>query len=182
MSRFPRGEMYINKGVKIGKGCRIWGKIDTKYPKVSIGNNVILGDESRILTHCPIRGVNTKKMPIKIGNNVWIGFRCIILPGTIIEDRVLIGAGSIVSDIVKSDSIYAGNPAKFIRKRDKCEIVRTYLLVTQDLVVSVPTHKPKWNITKKQLMLLFNLSEDDYTDDYEKLKDSKYCYEVLKGE
>lgn len=179
MSRFPRGEQYVLKGVKIGKNCRIWGKIDTKYPKVSIGDNVVLGDESRILTHCPIRGVNAKKMPIKIGNNVWMGFRCVILPGSQIGDRVLVGALSLVSGKLKSDSIYAGNPAKFIRKRDKEEIVRTYLLMKQGLVISVPTHEPKWDITKQELMELFNLKEEEFTEECEKLLDRNHCYEVL---
>lgn len=179
---FPRGDKYLSKGVKIGKNCRIWGIIDTKYPKVTIGDNVVLGGESRILTHCPIRGIDANKMPIKIGNNVWIGFRCIILPGTTIKNRALVGAGSVVSGVLKSDSIYVGNPARFVRERNKCEIVRTYLLTVQNMVVSVPNIDPKWDITKKQIINLFDLQESDYTEEYEKLLDRNHCYEVLLNE
>ena len=50
-----------------------------------------------------------------IGNHVSIGSNATILPVTI-ADNVVIGAGSVVTkDIIKS-GIYAGNPAKFLRK------------------------------------------------------------------
>lgn len=51
---------------------------------------------------------------IKIGNNVFIGYGAIILPGTIIEDNVIVGAGSITRGKLKSNSVYAGVPVKFI--------------------------------------------------------------------
>jgi carbonic anhydrase/acetyltransferase-like protein (isoleucine patch superfamily) len=121
-------------------------------------------------------------MPVRIGNNVWIGFRCIILPGATIENRVLIGAGSVVSGVLKSDSIYAGDPAKFIRNRQKCEIVRTYLLVIQNLVVSVPNIKPKWNIIKEEIIKLFDLNNEQYIYEYDSLRNENYCYEVLLNE
>jgi len=179
MSKIPRGEKYFGSGIKIGKGCRIWGVIDTKHTDVIIGDNVVLGGESRIITHCPIKGVNSNKMSIKISDNVWIGFRCIILPGTYICQRTIVGAGSVVTGKLESDSIYAGNPAIFIRKRNRCEIVRTYLLVTQNLVVSIPNIKPKWNISKDEIIKLFGISKNEYTEEYEKLRNQTYCYEVL---
>ena len=49
---------------------------------------------------------------IEIGNNVWIGAGVIILPGAIIEDDVVIGAGSIVTGLLKSNQLYIGNPAQ----------------------------------------------------------------------
>lgn len=49
-----------------------------------------------------------------IGNNVFIGMRSIILQGANIGDNVIIGAGSVVSGKVESNSVYAGNPAKKI--------------------------------------------------------------------
>lgn len=177
--RIPRGDHYRSKGVKIGNKCRIWGVIDTKYPDVVIGDNVVLGGESRILTHCPIKGINADKMSIRILDNVWIGFRCIILPGTYIGPRTIVGAGSVVSGRLNSDSIYTGNPAKFIKKRNKCEIVRTYLLVTQNLVVSTPKVKPNWNISKKEIIKLFDLQKGEYDESYANLRDQNYCYEVL---
>lgn len=49
---------------------------------------------------------------------MWIGYNAIILPGcTNIGDGAVIGAGSIVTRDVPSYEIYAGNPARFVKKR-----------------------------------------------------------------
>lgn len=51
---------------------------------------------------------------IYIGNNVFIGMRSIVLPGSVIGDNVVIGAGSIVRGRLESGFVYAGNPVKKI--------------------------------------------------------------------
>lgn len=56
-----------------------------------------------------------KMSPIKIGKNVWIGANCVILPGVEIGDNTIIGAGSIVTKNIPSDSIAVGNPCKVIK-------------------------------------------------------------------
>jgi len=53
--------------------------------------------------------------PIIIGNDVWIGGSSVICPGVTIGDRVVIGAGSIVTKSFPSDVVIAGNPARVIR-------------------------------------------------------------------
>lgn len=53
---------------------------------------------------------------IQIGNKVWIGMQTIILKGANIPDGCIIGARStITNSIMKSNSIYAGSPAKLIK-------------------------------------------------------------------
>jgi UDP-3-O-[3-hydroxymyristoyl] glucosamine N-acyltransferase len=54
-------DKYLKCGIKIGQKCRIWGTIDNKYNDVVIGDNVVLGGESRIVTYCSIKGMNPKK-------------------------------------------------------------------------------------------------------------------------
>ena len=56
--------------------------------------------------------------PVTIGNDVWIGGKSVICPGITIEDRSVIGAGSVVTKDVPSGVVVAGNPAKVIRKID----------------------------------------------------------------
>ena len=59
-------------------------------------------------------------LPVNIAKNVWIG-RSIILKGSEIGENSIIGAGSVVSGKVPANVVYAGNPAKEIRKLDKEE-------------------------------------------------------------
>lgn len=52
-----------------------------------------------------------------IGNDVWIGSKCLIKGGVRIGDGAVIGMGSVVTHDVPPYEIWAGNPAKCIKKR-----------------------------------------------------------------
>ena len=54
--------------------------------------------------------------PITIGQDCWLGGNVIVLPGVTIGDRVVVGAGSVVTRDIPSDSLAVGNPARVIRK------------------------------------------------------------------
>lgn len=55
-------------------------------------------------------------LPIKVGNNVWIGGGVNVMPGVTIGDNVVIGAGSVVTKDIKSNSVAVGSPCKVIKK------------------------------------------------------------------
>lgn len=57
-----------------------------------------------------------KSAPVIIEENVFIGAHCTILKGVTIGKNSIIGAGSVVTKSVPANEIWAGNPAKFIRK------------------------------------------------------------------
>lgn len=50
-----------------------------------------------------------------IGSDVWIGAKVMILAGITVEDRSIIGASSVVTKNVQSNTIVVGNPAKVIK-------------------------------------------------------------------
>ena len=52
-----------------------------------------------------------------VGNDVWIGENSIIKAGVTIGNGAVIGTGSVVTKNVGAYEIWAGNPAKLIRKR-----------------------------------------------------------------
>jgi len=92
---------------------------------IQIGDNTIIGANSFIWDHDfheldYIARLNKsgdiKTLPVMIGNNVFIGEGCRILKGVTIGDRSIIGTGSIVTKNIPSDEIWAGNPARFVKK------------------------------------------------------------------
>ena len=61
-----------------------------------------------------------------IGNDVWIGNRVMVKAGVVIEDGAVIGMGSVVTKDIGPYEIWAGNPAKLIRKRFPDETIEIF--------------------------------------------------------
>ena len=57
--------------------------------------------------------------PVIINRFVQIGAGCIILPNVIINEGVVVGSMSLIKRSLKEWSVYAGIPAKYIKKRSK---------------------------------------------------------------
>jgi acetyltransferase-like isoleucine patch superfamily enzyme len=54
--------------------------------------------------------------PVVIEDDVWIGGNSIILKGVHIGRAAVVGAGSVVTCDIPEGTVWAGNPAKFIKK------------------------------------------------------------------
>jgi phosphonate metabolism protein (transferase hexapeptide repeat family) len=59
---------------------------------------------------------------VEIGHDTWIGHGAIVLPGRRVGTGSVIGAGAVVTKDVPEFEIWAGNPAKLIRRRFSVEI------------------------------------------------------------
>ena len=94
-----------------------------------------------------------KPLPVTIAKNVWIGERSIILKGTEIGENSIIGAGSVVSGKVPANVIYAGNPAKEIRKLDKEEFKTRESLFTESSTYLLDLLSIEENILKPNSFL-----------------------------
>ncbi len=113
-------------GVRIGEGCRIYIRHWGSEPfLITVGDRVTIASGTRIITHDGStwlvrdeRGRRYKYAPVTIGSDVFIGINCIILPGVTIGDRVIIGAGSIVTKSIPSNSVAAGSPARTLGTYD----------------------------------------------------------------
>jgi len=69
----------------------------------------------------------TKRTHIK--NDVWIGSNCLIKSGVIIDNGAIIGMGSVVTKDVGAYEIWAGNPAKKIKKRFNDDTIEKLLTI-----------------------------------------------------
>lgn len=67
--------------------------------------------------------------PIAIGSDVWIGSGCLIRSGVNIGDGAVVGMGSVLTKDVGPYEIWAGNPARFIRKRFSDEIITEFMRI-----------------------------------------------------
>jgi len=108
----------IQKGVKIGKNCKIQSHAFI-CDLVNIGDNCFISHGAMFINDLfasggPSGGDVTKWKSTEIGNHVSIGTNSTILPIKIC-DNVVIGAGSVVTRDINEPGIYAGNPAKKIR-------------------------------------------------------------------
>ena len=84
-----------------------------KYLKI---NNCLQGN-SIGQDKCSFRILKNKiSAPVSIGDDVFIGTQVMILKGVNIGERSIIGARSLVVKDVPEGEIWAGNPARFIRK------------------------------------------------------------------
>lgn len=115
--------------VTMGKDCTVW------FNAVVRGdvNSIIMGDRVNIQDGAAIHCTYQKTKTI-IGNNVSIAHNAVV-HGCTIEDKVLVGMGAIIMDgavigsesiiaagaiitqntVVPPRTIYAGNPAKFLK-------------------------------------------------------------------
>lgn len=93
---------------------------------VIIGDNFHSGVDDMILTSNHNYDYGTRipyddmviSKDMVIGDNCWCGSRVILLPGTVLEEGVIIQAGSVVHGRIPRCAIIGGNPAKIIKYRD----------------------------------------------------------------
>tara|TARA_A200000113_G_C8815551_1_gene338699 strand:+ start:91 stop:555 length:465 start_codon:yes stop_codon:yes gene_type:complete len=109
----------IQKKVKIGINTKVQSHTFI-CELVEIGNNCFIGHGVMFINDLfsegrPAGGNKELWRTTKISNNVSIGSNATILPVKITQGSV-IGAGSVVTKDIEIKGIYAGNPAKLIRK------------------------------------------------------------------
>ncbi len=98
--RDGRGDITIEDNVLIGSNVHIY-----------VSNHAYSDPTIDIIDqgHEPPR-------PVVIKKGAWIGAGAIILPGVTIGERCVIGAGSVVTRSVPGGAVYAGVPAKLIKR------------------------------------------------------------------
>jgi maltose O-acetyltransferase len=117
----------IGKNVSFGKNITIF-----KTATVEIGDYTMIA--CNVTIHTSTHDYDSHPMskyridrPIKIGKHTWIGIGAILLPGVIIGDYAVVGAGSVVTSHVPKGAIVVGIPAKIIKKRNLEKIKETVI-------------------------------------------------------
>ena len=107
--------IQIGKNVFINHACSF-----LDLGGITIEDNVLIGPKVNLITeNHPIDPNNRKSLfckPIIIKKNAWIGAASTILPGVTIGENAVIAAGSVVTKNVPKNTMFAGIPAKLIKK------------------------------------------------------------------
>ena len=108
----------IQKNAKIGKNTRIQSH-SFICSNVKIGNNCFIGHGVNFINDKFLKkkiiNKSNKFLKTVVEDNVLIGSNSTIMPIKI-EERSVIGAGSVVTKNCKKNKVYVGNPAKIIKK------------------------------------------------------------------
>lgn len=128
LSSFVIGCSKISIGdrVIIRANTMLFGESSSLDTSIEIEDDVLIGsgvhiyiNNHKYLEDKPIISQGyfpDQKVIIKRGS--WVGANSIILPGVVIGENSVVGAGSIVTKSIPPRSVFAGNPAKIIRKLD----------------------------------------------------------------
>ena len=110
--------LYRRTGMKVGRDVSfgLASMVDIFFPQlITIGENCVIGYNSTILCHeFLIHEYRTGE--VIIGRDVMIGANSTILPGVIIGDGAVVGAGALVNRDVPCGAMVAGVPAQVIKK------------------------------------------------------------------
>lgn len=98
-------------------GERCW--IDN-LTTVRLGNNVCISQGAYLCTgnhdwSDPNFGLMIS--PIQLNDGSWVGAKSLLGPATVLGQCAVISAGSVITGIIPDYEIYAGNPAKFVKRR-----------------------------------------------------------------
>jgi len=108
--------VVIGRHTQIGRGCRI-------QPCVAMADGTVIGDYTFIgsnvsLADCRYPNLRDKAQeqhhPVRLGSDVVVGCNAILLPGVVVHDGAVIGAGAVVTHDIPAGATVAGNPAKRI--------------------------------------------------------------------
>lgn len=122
--------------VTLGEGCSVWFNaiIRGDVNSIRIGNRVNIQDGA--VVHCTYEKASTNiGNNVSIGHNaivhgcelkdnVLIGMGAIVMDNAIIRENVIIAAGAVVLESTDTESgwIYAGTPAKKVKKMEEAQI------------------------------------------------------------
>ena len=130
-------------GAKLGRnchiypGCRIWapwnlrcedgaaiadGAVIYNAAVVHLGVHAIVSQQAYLCTATHDIDDPAFPMissPISIGRYAWVCARACVLPGVTVHDGAVLGLGAVAGRSLEAWQVYAGNPARRIRQRER---------------------------------------------------------------
>lgn len=103
-------DVKIGNNVTIKSGVQVWDGVEIE-DNVFIGPNVTFTND--LFPRSKVRPAEYARTVIKRGAS--IGANSTILAGHTIGENAMVGAGSVVTKDIPANTVYCGNPARFVR-------------------------------------------------------------------
>lgn len=113
--------LLVGESLKIGSRCNISNRtfIECSFSPIIIEDEVTIGASAMVSSHDgsykQTHGLEMKAAPISIRRKAFIGNNAIVLPGIEIGEKVIVGAGAVVTKNVPQNSVVGGVPAVTIK-------------------------------------------------------------------
>jgi acetyltransferase-like isoleucine patch superfamily enzyme len=116
----------LGREVHVGERCCLWAGDSTG--RITLGDNALLGPEVFVTASnydvqagSPVMYQDKLEADVVIGAGCWLGVRVIVLPGVVLGDGAVVGAGSVVTKSLPANCIAVGVPAKVVGYRPGSE-------------------------------------------------------------
>lgn len=126
----------IGKGCRLSPSCRVWAPWNLEMgilsalgdgvdcysvDKIRIGSKVAVSQ--RVFLCTATHDISTlmrelEHAPISIGDHVWVCAEAFVGPGVTLGKGAVVGARAVVVKDVEPWTVVAGNPSRFVKKRE----------------------------------------------------------------
>lgn len=108
---FIENKVKIGNSVTIKNGVQVWDGV-TLEDDVFVGPNVTFSNDR----HPKSGNKNFQLETIVVKKGASIGANATILPGVVVGEKAMVGAGAVVTKDVQAGAVVIGNPAKELNK------------------------------------------------------------------
>jgi UDP-2-acetamido-3-amino-2,3-dideoxy-glucuronate N-acetyltransferase len=108
---FVESDVVIGDRVTIKCGVQLWDGL-TIEDDAFVGPNVTFTNDR----YPPSNDFSLKIERTRISKGASLGANATILPGVVVGEGAMVGAGSVVTKDIPAGELWLGNPARFIRK------------------------------------------------------------------
>lgn len=119
----PGQSLISDRIVVLGDRCVIGRHSSINgHLSIEIGDDVYFGPNAYVTDQnhaaidpmLPIGRQAAPERPVRVGAGSWIGTNAVILPGVTIGERVIVGAGAVVTRNVPTGAVVVGAPARVV--------------------------------------------------------------------